>query len=107
MTRRMKILIAGTLAAGVVGGGAAIGAASIGGDDVDTPITGPAYERATSAALAHVGEGAVAETEVGDEEGAYEVEVRLADGSHVDVHLTEGFEVIGTKAGTDGPEGTR
>ena len=42
----------------------------------------------------HTGGGKVTETEVGDEEGAYEVEVTRADGSQVDVHLDKGFNVI-------------
>ena len=43
------------------------------------------------------------ETEAGDEEGAYEVEVTRADGSQVDVHLDKGFNVI-NQAG-DGDQG--
>ena len=35
------------------------------------------------------------ETEVGDEEGFYEVEVTLDDGSQVDVHLDRDFNVLG------------
>ena len=42
-------------------------------------------------------------TEVGDEEGAYEVEVTRADGSQVDVHLDEHFGVIGQDR--DGEQG--
>ena len=37
-------------------------------------------------------------TEVGDEEGYYEVEVTLEDGDQVDVHLTQDFQVIGTES---------
>ena len=48
------------------------------------------------------GEGRVTETEVGDEESLYEVEVTLDDGSQVDVQLDEDFEVVGSEAdGTD------
>ena len=45
------------------------------------------------------------ETEVGDEEGAYEVEVTRADGSQVDVHLDEDFTVLGSERDgeSDGP----
>ena len=35
---------------------------------------------------------------MGDEEGAYEVEVTRSDGSQVDVHLDKGFHVIGEEA---------
>jgi uncharacterized membrane protein YkoI len=78
-----------------VGGAAIAGAAGGGGDDAtDKAITGPALDRAKAVALDHTGGGKVTQTEVGDEEGAYEVEVTRADGSQVDVHLDKGFNVI-------------
>ena len=81
------MIIAGAAAAGVLAGGAGAAVASGGGDDdaTDTPITGPALDQASQAALAHLGEGRVTETEVGDEESLYEVEVTLDNGSEVDV----------------------
>ena len=65
----------------------------------DTPITGEALEQASEAALEYLrengmGEGQVTDTEVGDEEGYYEIEVTLDEGGQVDVHLTEEFEVL-------------
>jgi uncharacterized membrane protein YkoI len=105
MTRRAKgiILAAGVIAASSAGGVAIAG----GGDDEedarpDRPITGSALDRAKAAALEHTGEGRVSETEVGDEEGYYEVEVTLGDGSQVDVHLDRGFHVLGQES--DGRE---
>ena len=99
MNKRSKIAI------GAVAGGAVLAAAIGGvvvantaGDDDEVPITGPALERATAAALEHLGEGRVTETEVGDEESYYEVEVTLEDGSQVDVQLDEQFEVVGSEA---------
>jgi len=98
MTRRTRWIIA-TVAAGVVaagvGGGVAIAGAA--GED-DTPITGAARAKAEAAALAHTGGGRVTETEVGDEESYYEVEVTLPDGRTVDVQLDEGFRVVGSAA---------
>ena len=41
------------------------------------------------------------ETEVGDEESLYEVEVTLADGSQVDVQLDEQFKVVSSSADDD------
>ena len=81
-------------------GGTAIAGAAGGGDDdaTDKAISGQALDRASSAALAETGGGKVTETEVGDEEGAYEVEVTRADGSQVDVHLDKDFKVINSKA---------
>jgi uncharacterized membrane protein YkoI len=79
-----------------VGGTAIAGAASGGDDDgTDTAITGQALDRAKAAALDATGGGTVTETEVDDEEGAYEVEVTRADGSQVDVHLDKSFHVLG------------
>lgn len=69
------------------------------GDDAlegpDTPITGPALDRASNAALNYIGEGRVTDTEVGDEEGYYEVEITRPDGREVDVHLDQAFNVLG------------
>jgi hypothetical protein len=70
---------------------------SAGGDSED-PITGEALDRASEAALAHTGGGTVTDTEVGDEESYYEVEVTLDDGSQVDVQLDEDFNVVGDEA---------
>ncbi|HMG29021.1 MAG TPA: hypothetical protein VK585_02730 [Jiangellaceae bacterium] len=96
MRRKTKIAIATTaLAGGAVAGTAAFAAA--GGADDDTtqaPISGSALDQATDAALEHTGGGRVTGTEVGDEEGFYEVEVILDNGSQVDVHLDEAFNVI-------------
>ena len=63
------------------------------------PITGErARPRERSAALKETGGGKVTETEAGDEEGYYEVEVTKADGSQVDVQLDRGFDVVDSKA---------
>jgi hypothetical protein len=61
----------------------------------DVPITGDALERASRAALDYLGEGRVTETEVGDEEGYYEIEITLDNGRQVDVHLDQAFNVLG------------
>jgi uncharacterized membrane protein YkoI len=66
-------------------------------DATEQPITGSSLKQASEAALAHVGGGKVTETEVGDEEGFYEVEVTRADGSQVDVHLDRDFDVLSTE----------
>lgn len=66
----------------------------------DTPITGEALDRASAAALEYLGDGRVTDTEVGDEEGYYEIEVTLDDGSQVDVHLDENFNILGQEAET-------
>ena len=96
--KKVLIILALVLTVAAVGAGIAIGG---GGKDDETPITGTALTRASEAALAHTGGGRVTETEAGDEEGAYEVEVTLDDGSQVDVHLDASFAVLGDEA--DGP----
>jgi hypothetical protein len=103
MDRRRKTIIGiagGALVVAVAGGGAGIAAAS-GGGDSDTPITGAAVAKASSAALAYTGGGTVTGTEVHDEDGYYEVEVTAADGGSVDVHLDQNFTVTGSTADHD------
>jgi uncharacterized membrane protein YkoI len=101
--KRALIVVAG-LAALALGGAAIATATGVGDDDgSDKAITGSALDRASAVALKHTGGGKVTETEAGDEEGAYEVEVTLNDGSQVDVHLDEGFNVI--SQADDGNEG--
>ena len=97
MIRAVAIAVV-LLALAAVVAGIATGAAR----DDERPIEGPALARASAAALAHTGAGRVTETEVGDEEGFYEVEVTLPDGSQVDVHLDRSFDVLGAE--TDGSE---
>ena len=96
MNRRTKIIIgaAAVVTAAAAGTGIAV---ATGGDDNEEPITGTAYDQATAAALAHTGEGRVTETEVGDEDSFYEVEVTLDDGSQVDVQLDEQFQVVSSE----------
>ena len=104
MSRRLKRgLVAGAVIAALAVGGAAIAGATGGGDDDGTeePITGAALKNASAAALEETGGGRVTETEVGDEEGYYEVEVTRADGSQVDVHLDRDFNVTGQAADDD------
>jgi uncharacterized membrane protein YkoI len=97
--KKIVLVIAVVLAAAAVAAGIAVGA---GGGDDDAPITGAALARASAAALDHTGGGRVTDTEAGDEDGAYEVEVTLPDGSQVDVHLDARFDVLGAEA--DGNE---
>jgi uncharacterized membrane protein YkoI len=98
--RKTTLITLAAAAAIVVGGtGAGIAAANGGDDDgTDTPITGQALDKASAAALEETGEGRVTETEVGDEESYYEVEVTLDDGSQVDVQLDKSFNVVGSSA---------
>jgi len=106
ITRKTKILVAGAAVAGLAVAGAGFAAAG-GGDDSEGPIPAADLDRASAAALAETGEGEVTETEVGDEESYYEVEVTLDDGSQVDVQLDQDFNVVSHEAdGPDDDEGT-
>ncbi len=106
MNRRKKIIAAGVTVAAVVAGGAGLAVAGgVGDDGGDTPITGPALDQASRAALDHTGQGSVSETEVGDEESYYEVEVTLDDGSQTDVQLDRGFNVVGQQADHESESG--
>lgn len=95
MQRRRKWVVASLSAAAVLAAGSGLAAATFLEED-DTPITGEALERASEAALDHTGGGRVTDTEVGDEDAYYEVEVTLPDGRKVDVHLDEEFRVVGS-----------
>lgn len=103
MRTKTKVVTAGA-AALVVAGAAATVSVATGSDD--QPLEGSQLERATAAALAHTGEGSVVESEVGDGAASYEVEVRLDDGSVVEVQLDERFDVIGDAIDDDGNEGS-
>jgi len=97
MNTKTRWIAIGALSLAAVGTGAGIAVAD-GSGDKSVPISGSALDKATAVALDHTGGGTVSGTEIGDEEGYYEVEVRLDDGSHVDVHLDESFHVINAKA---------
>jgi uncharacterized membrane protein YkoI len=102
--RNKALWIAGAATAvvlAVAGTGAGVTLAG-GGDDDEAAITGLALDQAKEAALEHTGGGTVTDTEVGDEESLYEVEVTLENGDQVDVQLDENFNVVGDEADEDG-----
>ena len=108
MTDKLKgALITGTVIAALAVGGVAIAGAAGGGDDDggEHAISGTAFDRASAAALDHTGGGRVTETETGDEESYYEVEVTRGDGSQVDVQLDRGFQVVGSEGDDRGEDG--
>ena len=100
MERKIKLIAGSAVAATVLALGAGVAVASSNNDDSEAPISGDALEKASTAALEHTGGGRVTETEVGDEESYYEVEVTLDDGSQVDVQLDEDFNVVGDEVET-------
>jgi hypothetical protein len=107
MNKRNKFLIVGASALALGVGGAGVASATGGGDDSsegpDQAITGSALERASAAALEATGGGTVSDTEVGDEESYYEIEVTRDDGSQVDVQLDRDFNLVGQSADEESP----
>ena len=99
MSRNRKIALAAAATVALGAGGAGIAIAG-GDDDNEASIKGSALDRASAAALESTGGGEVTETETGDEESYYEVEVTNSDGSQTDVQLDRDFNVVGSE--TDG-----
>ena len=104
-TKLRTLLITTGVVAAAAGGGAAIAGATGGGDredrGSDRAITGDALQRASDAALKEAGGGRVTETEAGDEDSYYEVEVTKDDGTEVDVQLDRTFDVVGSETERD------
>ena len=98
MKKRNKVLIVGASALALAAGGAGIAGAAGGGDDSAPPIAGKALDQASAEALEATGGGTVTETETGDEESYYQVEVTAAGGSQTDVQLDRHFNVVGQSA---------
>lgn len=115
MTRLTTSILVGAAAIGLGVGGFGVAAAIAGGssiaptevddpaegNDTDTPLTGSDLDKAVAAALEHTGGGEVTETEVGDDGAAYGVEIRLDDGSQVEVNLDADFNVTGQENDDD------
>ena len=101
----VKKVLLGLGVAMVVLAGAGVAYATGSGDDSsELQATGPGIEKAKSIALDYTNGGRVTGTEIGDEEGYYEVEVIRGDGSQVDVHLDRDFNVLSTPADHEGSD---
>lgn len=105
MERKRVLWFGGVAALAVVLAGTGVAVASgVMGDDDEPPIEEPTLSEASRVALEHVGGGRVTETEVGDEESMYEVEVTLDDGSQVDVQLDEDLQVVESSVDGEGDD---
>ena len=101
---RSRTWIVAAVAAGLLLVGAGVAYATGSGEDSSSAQAGGAnIEKAKDVALEQVN-GRVTGSEVGDEEGYYEVEITRDDGSQVDVHLDKNFNVIDTPADHEGHE---
>ena len=112
MRHATRWIVAGAISVAVIGAGTGLGLAATAGDDGGSdggPLTGSTQQRAVDAALEATGGGTVTEAEFADDGGTYSVEVRLGNGSHVEVKLDEHFTVVGQGAddggGTDNDGG--
>ena len=97
---KITVVVAGTVVFAGIGGASGMTA---GVGDGPSPGAGEAstakdddLSRAREVALDVTGGGRVTDTEIGDEESWYEIEVTLPDGRRVDVQLDESFELVGT-----------
>jgi hypothetical protein len=101
MKRKRTLVVACFAGAVLAVGGAGI-AKAVSGSNSET-VKGPAAQMAAQAAVEAVGGGQALEVEYqdGDSPGVYEVEVRRADGSHIEVHLNGQFKSVGTQADDD------
>jgi hypothetical protein len=99
MNRRKKWIASGAIALIVLAAGA--GMVLGGGSGGETPLSGTALDRAAAAALESTGGGTVLESEVGDNGAAYSVDVRLGDGTKVEVNLDQNFNVISSQTDED------
>jgi hypothetical protein len=99
VNRRNRWITGAAIAVALVAGGTAFAVAS---SDDDRPLKGSVLEQASAAALERTGGGTVVEAETGDDGAAYGVEVRLDDGSVVEVRLDASFHVIGQDADDEG-----
>jgi uncharacterized membrane protein YkoI len=94
---KKRTIITLTAVGALAAGGTAIAAGAGDDDGTDRPISGSALEESKAAALADT-PGRVTETEVGDEESVYEVEVTRPDGTQVDIQLDRDFDVVGSSS---------
>ena len=106
--RETVVVMAGSVVLVFIGGASDVTAAGGGPrDDDEQPISGNALRRAGAAALAATGGGRVSDTEVGDEDGYYAVEVTFDDGAQIDVRLDEYFAVVHSDPAVEEPESGR
>lgn len=103
MRRRLTFIVATVAALAVLAfGGVAIAGATQGDDD-EQPLSGQVAEDAKAAALKETGGGSVTEMERDVEDGRiYQVEVKKADGTTVDVDLDSSFKVVATDSDKPG-----
>ena len=92
---KKNILLASAAGVALVLGGAGLALAATNLGDNDGPLSGETLDRASNAALAEVGPGTVSSAERNDDGGsAYDLAVRLDNGTEVDLELNDAFDVV-------------
>jgi hypothetical protein len=90
---KRKLILVGVAAAVLAIAGTGGAFAFGGADDEDASLSGPQADRAAAAALKATRGGTVTAVER-DDDAAYEVEVRRAGGSTVDVDVDGNYKVV-------------
>jgi hypothetical protein len=97
-----KHLIIGGAVLAISAGGVGVAVAGGGGEDASEQVSGPAADRARSAALAHHPGTANAVERDGENGATWEVEITGDNGKTVDVRLDENYRVVAVEG--DGGE---
>jgi len=99
MRANRKLIGAGAVVVVLGAGGIAY---AVGGDS-EEQISGPKADKAKQAAIQAVGGGTVTgiERQDGDGAGAFEVEVKRADGSQVEVYIDSNYNEAGSAPDDD------
>ena len=101
-----KQLIVGGVVLALAAGGAGTAVAVGSGDDDEGAATGPGADKAKAAALALYPGATAGEVENASDEGAaWEVEVKKADGSSIDVHLDQNYQQVAGAESDDEDQG--
>jgi uncharacterized membrane protein YkoI len=103
VSTRAKMLVVAAAAAMLLLVGAGVAYATGSGGDPSGQAAGTNLDKAKSVALQEVN-GQVTGSEVGDEEGAYQIEVTRPDGTQVDVNIDKNFNVINAQADNEGQD---
>jgi hypothetical protein len=93
---RIWVVAAGTVVFALIGGPSVMTAGGGGSSGGGPSVSIGDLARAAEAALEETGGGRVTEREAGDQQSAYEIEVTLDDGRHLDVQVDESFTVVRT-----------
>jgi uncharacterized membrane protein YkoI len=99
----LKTLLVAAAAAVLLLVGAGVAYATGSGGGASGQATAANLDKAKSVALNQVN-GRVTGSEVGDEEGAYQIEVTRSDGTQVDVNIDKNFNVISAPADNEGQD---